>query len=62
VASVDMGAYDTCVYGCAYCYATGSLASARRRCAEHDPEDAMLWRPRNGAVTESGDASFRAEV
>ena len=45
VESVDIGAYDTCVCGCVYCYANRSLALARRRHAEHDPEDAMLWRP-----------------
>ncbi len=45
IESVDIGAYDTCVFGCVYCYANRSLGIARRRRAEHDPEDAMLWRP-----------------
>ncbi|MHB9026360.1 MAG: DUF1848 domain-containing protein [Armatimonadota bacterium] len=43
--SVDIGAYDTCVHGCAYCYATNNAATARRRYHEHDPEDSLLWRP-----------------
>ncbi len=43
--SVDIGAYDTCTFGCVYCYANRSLALARRRQTEHDPGDTMLSRP-----------------
>lgn len=45
VASVDIGAYDTCLFGCAYCYATNSRTVALKRHAAHDPEDSVLWRP-----------------
>ncbi|HEY3418796.1 MAG TPA: DUF1848 family protein, partial [Armatimonadota bacterium] len=45
VESIDIGAYDTCVHGCAYCYATNNPAVARQRHREHDPEDSLLWRP-----------------
>lgn len=45
VASVDVGSYDTCAFGCAYCYATSSRAAARRRLSTADPEDSVLWRP-----------------
>jgi hypothetical protein len=45
VASTDIGAYDTCLFGCAYCYATSSRAAARRRHAAHRPDDSLLWRP-----------------
>ena len=34
--------YDTCVHGCHYCYATASLASAKSRRDEHDPESPVL--------------------
>lgn len=45
VETSDIGAYDTCAFGCAYCYATNSRDAALRRVREHDPEDTVLWRP-----------------
>lgn len=44
-AATDIGAFDTCLGGCAYCYATAGQAVARRRHREHDPSDSLLWRP-----------------
>ena len=35
--SRDIGAPDSCLHGCEYCYATRSLDAARRRYAAHDP-------------------------
>jgi len=35
-ASRDIGAYDTCPHGCAYCYANRNRALARRRHKAHD--------------------------
>ena len=37
VASKDIGSYDTCLFGCQYCYATTSFESARNNHADHDP-------------------------
>lgn len=40
--SIDIGAYDTCLFGCAYCYGTRSFDRARRRYAAHDPACPLL--------------------
>jgi hypothetical protein len=40
--SRDIGAYDTCSFGCAYCYATGSLERARANRRRHDPHGEFL--------------------
>lgn len=42
VASKDIGMYDSCLFGCQYCYATQSFELAQRRHAEHDPESPSL--------------------
>ncbi len=42
--SRDIGAYDTCPQGCAYCYAVRSHDGAKRRHVEHDPAGAFLDR------------------
>ncbi|MCL5942628.1 MAG: DUF1848 domain-containing protein [Actinobacteria bacterium] len=43
--AVDIGAYDTCTFGCVYCYATNSRNAALQRRRSHDPNDTILWRP-----------------
>ncbi|HWQ78211.1 MAG TPA: DUF1848 domain-containing protein [Anaerovoracaceae bacterium] len=42
IESVDVGAYDTCGNGCAYCYAVTSERTLRRRMQEHDPHSPLL--------------------
>ncbi|MEQ8193549.1 MAG: DUF1848 domain-containing protein [Rhodospirillales bacterium] len=44
-ASKDIGAYDTCVQGCAYCYAVNGQARARAQHARHDPAESFLVAP-----------------
>jgi hypothetical protein len=42
VASKDIGATDSCLHGCEYCYSTVSADAARARAARHDPEAPIL--------------------
>ena len=42
VASRDIGMYDTCLFGCVYCYATTSFDRARGRHGENEPGSPSL--------------------
>ena len=42
IQSVDIGAYDSCLSGCEYCYATRSQSAALARWKRHDPANPML--------------------
>lgn len=44
VQSVDIGVYETCVFGCTYCYATNSRNTALKNLQAHDPNDTILLR------------------
>lgn len=41
-ASVDIGAYNTCVNGCVYCYANNGDKAVKRRHGAHDPRSETL--------------------
>jgi hypothetical protein len=42
VVSKDVGMYDTCLFGCLYCYATSSIEKARENFRKHDPQSPRL--------------------
>ena len=54
--SRDVGAYDSCIQGCVYCYAVRSRAAARRRMQRHDPECPVLI-PQSGQPSVSPSAA-----
>jgi DNA repair photolyase len=42
VISRDIGIYDSCLFGCAYCYATSNFERARTNHAQHHPDSPSL--------------------
>ncbi len=44
-ASRDIGEYDTCPHGCAYCYAVNGRTLAKERYRQHDPGSDFLFAP-----------------
>ena len=42
VRSRDIGMYDSCLFGCQYCYATTNFERSRQNYREHDPQSPSL--------------------
>ncbi len=42
VISKDIGMYDSCLFGCSYCYATKDFEKSKERHAQHDPDSPSL--------------------
>lgn len=49
-ASRDIGEYDTCPHGCAYCYAVQNRELALTRYKAHDPDGEFLFPPLPGDI------------
>ena len=56
-ASTDIGEYNTCPYGCAYCYAVDNHSAAKRRFSQHDPNSDFLFAPASDSAEHSVPAS-----
>lgn len=53
--SRDIGVYDSCPHGCAYCYAVTERGGAAKRFKSHDPNGEFLITPEKPPVSSTGD-------
>lgn len=61
--SRDIGAYDSCAQGCAYCYAVAGESRARQALKAHDPDGPMLIAAqKSDERREGGDRAARLQT
>jgi hypothetical protein len=62
VKSQDIGIYNTCLFGCQYCYATSSFEIARRNFNDHNPESPSLIGWYDVSVDNMGSVQLRLQL
>lgn len=62
IESREIGMYDSCLFGCVYCYATRSFKTAKQNHSTHDPESESLLGHYCAPHQDKKTASLKTEI